>query len=92
MDIEYFDAGVSVEWYSRESLMYRNGKYEVQIVFDEYKEGWFKTGREILSDEISRWESHPDDVSNKIDNETKAELIDKARIYFKKRKINTRVV
>ena len=87
MDIDNFEDGSSIQWFSRESLLYRAGAYAVQVVYDLYDVGAFKTGRKIVCSSIGQWEDRPDGTPVEIDPEIKKAIIDKAVRYFEKRNI-----
>lgn len=70
--------------------MYRAGDCSVQIVFDYFNAGSFRSGREILVSSIRYWEKHPPTSPRKIDDKTRAEIVDKALKYFQKREIKAR--
>ncbi|MBY6019646.1 hypothetical protein KUW04_17885 [Halomonas denitrificans] len=92
MDIEKFNDGSTIEWFSKESLLYKSGEYSVQIVCDVYKDGFFKTGREIVSEELDKWMEYPCNETDIIDENSKQDLISKAKQYFSIRGFNVRVV
>ena len=71
MDIDFFEDGSSIEWYSKESLMYRKDGFSVQVVFSCYNGRWFKMGRIIMSDHLLLWEDYPNGCSNKIGKDEK---------------------
>lgn len=92
MDIEKFDDGASVELFSRESLAYRENGCMVQVEYDYFKAGIFKTGRKILCDSISQWEEFPSGVSPTISQDTKQRIIERAKEYFDKRNLPVELV
>ena len=59
MDVEKFEDGSSIEWFSRETLMYRSGEFEVQVAYELFHAGIFKTGRKVFQDSVQHWERFP---------------------------------
>ena len=92
MDIEKFEDGASVEWFSRESLAYREEGYMVQVEYDYFKVGIFKTGRKILCDSINEWEEYPSGASPIIPLGAKQKIIERATKYFDKRNLPVELV
>jgi len=92
MEIEKFPDNSTIEWFSRETLLYKENDYEVQVEYEIYKTGLFKTGRAIIGDSIMLWEKYPNRLSNQIGIEKKQEIINKAVDYFKNRNFEVNVL
>lgn len=92
MDIEKFDDGATVEWFSRESLAYRYQGYMVQIEYDYFEAGIFKTGRKIFCDSINEWEEYPLGASPVISQDAKKKIIERAVKYFDNRNLPVELV
>lgn len=83
MEIEEFEDGSTMEWFSRESLVYREEGHTVQIEYDYFKVSAFKTGRKIFCDSIRQWEEYPEGDSPVISQEAKERIIDKGAVLDK---------
>jgi len=92
MNIDRFKDGATIQQFSRESLLYCVDSCAVQVVFDYFKVGAFKTGRKLISNSINEWEKCPEGVPPVISPETKEIIIKRAVEYFEKRNFPVEIV
>lgn len=91
MDLERFEDEITVELSTIEALAYRKPGFMVEIVFDYYELGWFKSGRILFLEEVKCWDVCPSESDRKISQECKLDIQNKCSMYFQKRGIDVRL-
>jgi len=93
MDADEFDDGTSIEWFSRETLLYREGAYSVEIGYEIYEIGrLFKSGRKVFGNRLQEWAEFPEGTSPVIAPETKKKIAERAAEYFRKRGLEVEAI
>jgi hypothetical protein len=77
-----FDDGSSIEWVDRETLEYFEGEYSA-LVWVDYAPGFFSSGRIIRTSSIQNWKKKPPDAPERIDDESRARIIEKVVQYYR---------
>lgn len=87
MELDVFEDGSSIEWFSRESLAYREKNHMVQVEYDYFEVSSLRSGRKIYCDSVEQWEVYPPDSSPIIPQSKKNKIIEVAIKYFRSRNI-----
>jgi hypothetical protein len=77
-----FNDGSSVDWVDKETLRYTKGEFSA-LIWVDFEPGFFSAGRIIRSFSIAKWEAAPVGSTDEIDTESKEEIINKIKLYYK---------
>lgn len=89
---EKFDDGTTVEWSTKDALLYRDGDFAVSILYRYGPDGIFEQGRKIVRNAITKWEKFPAGASADISLQTKEKIIQRAIDYFMRQGMTVEVV
>lgn len=77
-----FDDGSYINWKSKESVMYVDGEFSVEVWVDYFRSGFFSTGRIIKYPSVMKWSTRPTGYSEIINNEKRDEIIEKIKVFL----------
>ncbi|MEQ1486360.1 hypothetical protein [Methyloglobulus sp.] len=77
-----FDDGSYIKWASKETIMYVDGEFSVEVWGDYFRSGSFSTGRIIKYPSVMKWSARPESYSEIISNEKRNEIIEKIKVFL----------